>query len=71
MNGQFEPKLPIGMIRYDELLNILKALNLTDCDKRTLAIVAEATGLGDWWPRQNQVRVEVETPFLLLDKGAV
>lgn len=37
--------LPLGMIRLDELLNILRALALTDCDLRTLEIVATSTGL--------------------------
>lgn len=43
-------KSPIGMIRQDELLNILTALQLSGgCDNRTLAIVAQATGLSDYF----------------------
>lgn len=40
---------PIGMIRLVDLLNILNALALTDCDKRTLGIVARATNLEAWF----------------------
>lgn len=36
---------PLGMIRLDELANILNALALTDCDQRTLAVVARAVGV--------------------------
>lgn len=43
-------KMPLGMIRLDELQNIVQALALTDCDQRTLAIVARATGLGEYFP---------------------
>lgn len=60
-----ENNKPLGMIGYEELYNILKALALTDCDKRTLGIVAEATGLGDYWPKP----VEVERPVYLLERG--
>lgn len=42
-------KIPVGMIRHDELLNIIVALQLSGgCDDRTLVIVAQATGLGEW-----------------------
>lgn len=39
----------IYMIRADELLNILEGLALTDCDQRTLLIVARSTGLGEYF----------------------
>lgn len=56
MNRQ---NLPIGMIRHDELLNILRALAMTDCDSRTLEIVAQATGLSKYF---NQPPITVELP---------
>lgn len=40
---------PLGLLQLDELLHILQALALTNCDPRTLAVVARATGLGEWW----------------------
>lgn len=40
---------PIGMIRLVDLRNILAALALTDCDRRTLGIVARATNLEAWF----------------------
>lgn len=51
---------PIGMIRHDELLNILTALQLSGgCDNRTLAIVAQATGLGDYFKPAQPIIVEL------------
>lgn len=37
--------LPIGMIRRDELLNLLLALQMAGQDTYTLECVAQATGL--------------------------
>lgn len=62
-NWRLENNEPMGMIRHDELLHILKALALTDCDNRTLGIVAEATGLGKYWPKP--VRIAVEPVYLI------
>lgn len=42
MNWKIENDEPLGMIRHDELLHILRALALTNCDPRTLGIVAES-----------------------------
>lgn len=63
MNWQ---KLPIGMIRLDELLNILNALALADIDPRALAIVAVATGLGEYYQPAPQC-FTVEIPDLVKD----
>lgn len=42
-------ELPIGMIRLDELIRILRALQSTGgCDERTLQIVAQAVGVDDY-----------------------
>lgn len=46
---------PLGFIKNDRLLAILQALALTDCDRRTLGIVAQATGLGEWWREVERV----------------
>jgi hypothetical protein len=64
MSCRVEPEEPIKMMTGSELLHILRALALTNCDPRTLGIVAEATGLGDYWPKP--VKVEVERPVYLL-----
>lgn len=56
----------IHVIRSDELLNILKALQLTGgCDERTLAIVAQATGVGKFWTMPADIRIE--RPVYLLE----
>lgn len=55
---------PIGVICLNDLLNILNALALTDCDQRTLAIVAKATNLEPWLqpPASNGSVVWIEQP---------
>lgn len=62
---------PIGFIRFDELLNILRALRLTEvCDEKTLTIVAQAVGIGDHFRQQpNFGSLTVELPAYLLERG--
>jgi hypothetical protein len=58
----------MGMMSHSEIYNILKALRLTGgCDDRTLGIVAQSVGLP--WPPPDLVRVEVERPVYLLERG--
>lgn len=49
---------PLGLIELERLLNILTALSLTDCDKRTLAIVATSTGLAEFWCEPVEIQAE-------------
>lgn len=64
MNWQ---KSPIGMVRFDELINTLNALILTGaCDYRTLVIVAAAYGLQDYLIKP--APVIVETPQRQLER---
>lgn len=67
MNLSNEP--PVGFIRKDELLNLLQALALSGgCDSRTLAIVAQATGLAEWFnPTPVQPLVWIEQPKRLAE----
>ena len=60
---------PIGMIRKDELLNLLQALAMSGgCDSRTLAIVAQATGVAEWYnPAPVQPLVWIEQPKRLAE----
>jgi hypothetical protein len=39
-------RVPIGMIRYEELLNMLTAVALAGGDIKTLVLVAQSAGLG-------------------------
>lgn len=61
---------PVRVIRSDELLAILKGLAMTNCDLRTLEIVAEQTLLGDQFRdylahTQRQIIIEVKAPLRL------
>lgn len=49
---------PLGLIELEKLLNVLHALSLTDCDKRTLAIVATSTGLAEFWCEPVEIEAE-------------
>jgi len=62
---------PIGMIQLDELLNLLTALEQTGgCDNRTLAIVARATGVGDYLkPPAPAPLVVIELPKAIEARG--
>jgi len=52
--------IPVGMIRHDELLNILTALQLSGgCDDRTLVIVAQAVGLREHFKPAPAIVVEL------------
>jgi hypothetical protein len=44
---------PTGMIRHDELVNILVGLDETGgCDRRTLRIVAQSVGIREHFDRR-------------------
>lgn len=64
---------PAGMVRYDELVNILTSLSETGgCDRRTLRIVAQAVGVREYFDleetRLSRSRIVIEEPVLLLEK---
>lgn len=61
---------PIGMIRYDELTNILVGAVEAGLDYDTLAIIARQTGVREFFDRDVALlakgRVTVERPAQLL-----
>lgn len=66
-NWQIEKDDPVGMISHKELLALLKALAMTDCDHRTLEIVAYAVGLEKWWTEPVRLAIEKPPVYLLSD----
>lgn len=64
--------LPIGMIRRDELLNILIALHMSGQDEYTLQTIAQATGLLEYFESKKVTRcsIVIEQPKRLKTGGS-
>lgn len=56
------PAVPAGLMRYEELLNILLALAMAGCDLSTLAIVAQAAGVREHF--DHYVGLDAPSPVL-------
>ena len=61
---------PGGMIRYDDLNNILVGALEAGLDYKTLAIIARQAGVREYFDREvDRLRVTVEKPVLMLPEG--